>query len=77
MAQCLIDSGAGLALSPTVDGCFALVLDPSEYASFMLFLSTPQPGDIGTAFAWGFSLVAGSYVIAWALGAVLNLLKEN
>jgi len=77
MAQCLINSASGLALSPTVDGCIALVLDPSEYASFMLFLSTPQPSDLSTAFVWGFSLVAGSYVIAWALGAVLSAIKGN
>ena len=37
----------------------------------------PSATDIGTVFAWGFSLVLVSYLTAWGLGAVLNFLKRN
>ena len=37
----------------------------------------PSATDIGTVFAWGFSLVLVSYLAAWGLGTVLNFLKRN
>jgi hypothetical protein len=37
----------------------------------------PSATDIGTVFAWGFSLVLVSYLTAWGLGTVLNFLKRN
>ena len=32
--------------------------------------------DFGTAWAWGFSLVVGSYLIGWAAGVVLRFISS-
>lgn len=40
------------------------------------WISFPTAADTATAWTWGFSLVVGSFLIGWAVGAVVNMLKR-
>ena len=56
-------------------GCSVLLVTGQERDALMGF-SFPSPTDFGTAWAWGFSLVVGSYLIGWAAGVVLRCLSS-
>lgn len=57
-----------------IAGCPVLLVTGQERDALMGF-SFPAPADFGTAWAWGFSLVVGSYLIGWAAGVVLRFLN--
>lgn len=38
-------------------------------------IAPPTPTDFGAAWGMGFTLVVGSYVVAWGIGAVLRFFK--
>jgi hypothetical protein len=68
---------APAASQPADLGTCAVVLVPGAELSALSGISFPSPADAATAWAWGFSLVVGSYVIAWAAGAVVNFVNRN
>jgi hypothetical protein len=57
-------------------GCPVLLVTGQERDALMGF-SFPSPADFSTAWAWGFSLVVGSYLIGWAAGAVLRFFNRS
>lgn len=70
-------TGAVVTVSPQpadLSTC-AVVLIPGSEVSAISGISIPTPADFGTAWAFGFSLVVGSYLIGWAVGAVLRFVK--
>lgn len=65
------------ASSPAdVSSCAAVVLTGADSATLSA-LGFPSSTDAGIAWAWGFSLVVGSYCFAWAAGAILNMVSHK
>lgn len=56
-------------------GCALVLVEGGDVAALQLF-KTPTATEFAVAWAWGFSLVVGVYVAAWAAGALLNSFKR-
>ena len=54
--------------------CSYLLVSGSEIAIARGF-TVPSPAEFGAAWAWGFSVVVGSYMLAWGVGAVLRFFR--
>lgn len=76
----MTDAGAVLRPTPVqpadVTGCPVVVMQGSDTALLSVF-KTPTPTDFASAWVWGFSLVVGSFVIAWGAGAVVNFVNNR
>lgn len=53
----------------------AVVLITGSELSAVNGIAFPSPADFGAAWGVGFSLVVSSYVIGWAVGAVLRFIR--
>lgn len=53
--------------------CPVLLVTGSEMG-MVTAIRFPTPAEFGAAWAWGFSLVVGCYLVGWATGAVLRFL---
>lgn len=52
-----------------------VVLITGAELSAVTGIAFPAPADFGAAWGLGFTLVVGSYLIAWGAGAVLRFIK--
>lgn len=59
-----------------VSGCAVVVFQATDVPSLQL-MAFPTVADASAAFGWGFSLVLGSYLAAWAVGAVLATIRKG
>ena len=55
--------------------CAVVLLTGSDTSALSAYVF-PSSGDAGAAWSLGFSLVVGSYCIAWGIGAVLRFIKS-
>jgi len=55
-------------------GC-AVVLITGQELSALTGVAFPSPADFGTVWGIGFSLVVGTFCMAWGAGAVLRMFK--
>ena len=65
------------AVQPADLSTCAVVLVTGSELSALSGVSFPAPGDASLVWVWGFSLVVVSYLFAWAVGAVVNSIKEH
>lgn len=63
------------ATQPADMATCAVVLITGSELSAVNGIAFPSPTDFGTAWAFGFTLVVGSYLIGWAAGAVLRFVR--
>lgn len=76
-----VQTEAGQVLAPMaqqpadLSGCEAVLLTGPDTGVMSVF-AFPAPADAAAAWGWGFSLVVGSYLVGWSVGAVVNFLKR-
>lgn len=54
----------------------AIVLVTGQELSAISGISFPSPADFGATWALGFTLVVGSYCVAWGIGVVLRFIRN-
>lgn len=81
-AEFVSDAASAVSLRPTavqpadLSTCAAVVLTGTDSGALTTF-AIPLPADAATAWALGFSLVVGSYIMGWACGAVVNFINSR
>lgn len=58
-----------------LSGCGVVLVTGSELSA-VTGIAFPSPADFGTAWGMGFSLVVGTFIIAWGAGAVLRMFSR-
>lgn len=66
---------AQAATQPADMATCPVVLITGAELSAVTGIAFPAPADFGAAWGLGFTLVVGSYLIAWGAGAVLRFIK--
>lgn len=59
-----------------MSACSVVLVTGAELGSLTAF-AVPTPSQFAAAWGWGFSLVVGTYVIAWGIGSVLRFLSQR
>lgn len=79
MICAFIDASGQVLASGTqpadMSSCAVVLVTGAELGSLTAF-AVPTPAQFATVWAWGFSLVVGSYLMSWAVGAVVNFLRK-
>lgn len=74
----VVDGVTYLVVEPQTSGCsLGVLLVEGDASTLMSLFSIPPVADLSTAFWLGFNLVGVAALTGWALGAVLNFVKEK
>ncbi len=81
-AEFVTDAAGQVTLRPTavqpldLSACQAVLATGADSGAISLF-SYPSPDQAAAAWVLGFSLVIVSFVTAWGVGAVINLINRS
>jgi hypothetical protein len=73
------DAAGVITVTPTQPADLAtcaMVLITGSELSAVTGIAFPSPADFGEVWAYGFTLVVGSYLIGWGAGAVLRFVRS-